>query len=59
MEHTAKEPQIRGFNSDYQYHGIQRGNGRIDMQRNDTRKELNRRCAYNPALCVRKYRSYE
>ena len=52
-------PRIRGFNPDYQYHGIQRGGGNLDMKRNETRREYNKRCAYNPAVCVRNYRSYE
>ena len=50
---------IKGFNPNYQYHGIQRGGGTIDMDRNTTRKEYNRRCAYNPALCVRGYKPYD
>ena len=50
------EYRIKGFNPDYEYHGIQQGQGRIDMNRNDTRLEYNKRCAYNPALCVKGYR---
>ena len=65
MNAIAKSPptnnryNIRGFNPDYQYHGIQRGQGSIDWQRNETRQEYNRRCAYNPAVCVEGYKPYE
>ena len=44
---------IKGFNPNYQYHGYGRGGGSIDWDRNTTRQEYNRRCAYNPAVCVR------
>ena len=50
------DTRIRGFNPDYKYHGINQGQGKIDMKRNDTRLEYNKRCAYNPALCVKGYR---
>ena len=50
------EYKIRGFNPDYQYHGIHQGQGKIDMKRNETRLEYNKRCAYNPSLCVKHYK---
>ena len=50
---------IKGFNPNYQYHGLQRGGGSIDWDRNTTRQEYNRRCAYNPAVCVRGYKPYD
>ena len=57
--YAYEAPRIRGFNPDYTYHGIQQGGGSLDMKRNETRREYNKRCAYNPAVCVRRYRSYE
>ena len=60
MNALAQPPKIRGFNPDYQYHGIYGNrNATINIDRNETRREYNKRCAYNPAVCVRGYRSYE